>query len=327
MGFNNNLFTFSSKMKFNFYKRVFFFLLQLFVAYIGLAWYVRVKTAHFDNDYLAGVNIKEKLLTQVSSHRLILVGGSNMAFGINSGELYQAFGRPTINLSIHAGLGLNYMLSQIESSLKEGDIIILSPEYFLGLDGDYRLMLETEKYFFNAKKYFDHSMLKMISAHLNETRDKLKNLIFDPKSHDVNYWFDVNEIYNRNSFNEYGDVVSHLGKRKPIITNEEGLLQYHKWEGIQRINLFYAKCMQKGCKAFFVFPCLPLSEYNLNRKAIRLYEKDIYTELKMPVLGTVNDFLFQDSLFYDSIYHLDSNGREQRTLRLVKLMQVGCNFN
>jgi len=52
------------------------------------------------NDYIKGMIKKHQLLDSIPSPRIIIAGGSNNAFGINSRLIEEAFELPVINLYI-----------------------------------------------------------------------------------------------------------------------------------------------------------------------------------------------------------------------------------
>ncbi len=80
---------------------------------------------------------KHHLLENIAPPRMLLCGGSNLAFGIDSKSIQDKIGLPVINMGLNAGLGLNFIMEEIKSAAKPTDIVILSIEYFLNSDGNY----------------------------------------------------------------------------------------------------------------------------------------------------------------------------------------------
>ena len=58
--------------------------------------------------YLAALDDKLELVRTVESPRVIFVGGSSVAFGIDSQVFEQGLGQPAINLGLHGALGLHF---------------------------------------------------------------------------------------------------------------------------------------------------------------------------------------------------------------------------
>jgi hypothetical protein len=84
-----------------------------------------------EQNYLAATLEKHARLKSAPSPRLILVGGSNLAFGINSEALGQALGREVVNMGLVGGLGLDFMLHEVAPAVRKGDLVLLSLEYDL----------------------------------------------------------------------------------------------------------------------------------------------------------------------------------------------------
>ena len=75
-------------------------------------------SSFFDpNNYLASSIDKHYRLDSLGSPRLILVGGSNLAFGVDSKYMEQRLGMPVVNMATHAGLGMDFILSEVEPTI------------------------------------------------------------------------------------------------------------------------------------------------------------------------------------------------------------------
>lgn len=94
------------------------------------------------SSFLAGAIEKHKLLQMTPSPRLILVGGSNVAFGFDSDYLSSELKLPVINMGLHGGLGLRYALNEVAPYIRKNDLIVVAPEYpqFEDPNGDLTLL-------------------------------------------------------------------------------------------------------------------------------------------------------------------------------------------
>ena len=77
-------------------------------------------------DYLGGVRAKQERLASLGSPKVVLVGGSNVTFGLDSPLLEEALCRPVVNMTIHASLGFRFMVEQLDGGLGKGDLVSLS---------------------------------------------------------------------------------------------------------------------------------------------------------------------------------------------------------
>ena len=99
--------------------------------------------AQYDETFLGALRDKCALLAQDGEcPRIIIAGGSGAAFGQDS-ELLESFvpGYDVVNFGMYAGLGTAVMLDLAWPDLREGDILIFSPEQ----------SAQTLSLYFNAK--------------------------------------------------------------------------------------------------------------------------------------------------------------------------------
>ena len=262
------------------------------------------------NNYMQAIIDKHDRISEIKSPKLILAGGSNLAFGINSQKLQDEFNVPVVNLGLHAGLGLEFILNELKKSINDSDVVIISPEYFLG-NGLYELKNFTQSLYPNASNYYDKNLKQDFQDHIKKTRKAIKTIGQDKG---VNTSFSV---YTRNGFNKFGDVISHIDQVPKKELSDRGIINYRYWKGIEILNDFYKYAQTKNVNVFFTFPNFPQSEYNKNDKCIEKLNNDILKNLKIEVLNSPKDMVLNDSLFYDTIYHLNGKGRELRTEKLI----------
>ena len=80
--------------------------------------------------YLREQAVKMAMIDDASRKpAIVILGGSNVAFGYDSKVLEEKTGMTVINAGLHAGLGLRFMMADCLPRLKKGDILVFSPEY------------------------------------------------------------------------------------------------------------------------------------------------------------------------------------------------------
>ncbi len=84
--------------------------------------------------YVNALIDKHVLLSEPREPKIVIIGGSNVAFGMDSRVLQEELGRPVVNAGLHAGIGLEYMLRDVEGYLSAGDVLVVIPEYDLLTD-------------------------------------------------------------------------------------------------------------------------------------------------------------------------------------------------
>lgn len=269
---------------------------------------------------MAAIVDKHKRIDSLQGPKMILAGGSNLAFGINSEKIEKQFGVPVVNLGLYAGLGLSFMVEELKRSAHSGDMVFLSIEYFLNKDGEYELRKHTSDFYYDPFQNSGTNLLKDIDLHLKTTRKQIKKFDFFglyPSADNTK----TDSIYARTSFNKYGDMVAHLGKRPPKVLKDRKKIIYQYWDGVDELNAFEEYARGRNVKAFFLFPAFPESEYKKNSGAINKLFRDLKADLNIEILNRPEDVVFPDSLFFDTVYHLTKAGREKRTELVIKAIR------
>lgn len=302
--------------KFLFRFLLFFIPLVLFYVFMSS---IAFKEIRIINDYLLAIIDKHARLDSIQSPRMIFAGGSNLAFGLNSAEIQKEFNIPVVNLGLHGGFGLLFMLNELKHTVRSGDVVFLSIEYFLKMEGNYRIRKFTGNHYKEAQKYYDNEIIENIDMHIFYTRKGMKVYFGEHSEARETQENEIN-IYAREGFNEYGDLVSHIGKQPPP-TREVEHYVYEYWKGIEELNEFNEFAKAQNVKVFFLFPCLAMQSYSKNEAAIRRLAHDLSRDLNMKILSTPLDFVYDDDCFFDTDYHLTEAGREQRTMKLIEIIK------
>ncbi len=90
-----------------------------------------IQAAWAEGLYQRKIDAAEKL----SGRRLIIIGGSGAHYGFMGRRVSEITGVPAVNLGVHAGLGLPYLLYRAKQVLRPGDFAVLAIEPSL-YDGD-----------------------------------------------------------------------------------------------------------------------------------------------------------------------------------------------
>ena len=286
-----------------------------------------------DDNYLAAVLEKDRLIRTTPSPKIILVGGSNLAFGIDSRTMQDSLGLHMVNMGLYAKLGLRYMLAQVKPYIRRGDVVIIVPEYdqFYGKFSDGDNTLNTALLYAPADRIPDfirsYSVVDVVLRPRVENARRsfleamadvvgLKNQYFPP---------DTNPVYNRHSFNQYGDVVSHLGKKSmnpdSIYVSALPPAKEFNRKTIGELNDIGDAARERGAHAYFLFPSYIDRSYAINEKAIDSLRQRLSRDMRVPILGTAKDFVFPSSWFFDTRFHLNETGRGPRTVKMIEILR------
>jgi len=311
-------------MKLFLFKAIIFLVITVSVIGVLNRNYFPVEFGVNDSFMVAMID-KHAYANSVKSPRIIFCGGSNLAFGINSKKIADSVGLPVVNLGLHAGLGLDFMLSEVKAVSRPSDIIIFSPEYFLTSDGSYKLKKLAERVYPLSKQFTHLTLRQLINDYfvedlqynLSKTLGRLtpETEIARPAT-----------VYSRSSYNKYGDVVRNFEPNPSHAFLNNYSMEYSHFEGIELLNNFKLNADKEGIRTYFIYPCFPASLYKAKRKVIEKYADDIQTSLKIKILNRPISEVYNDSLFYNTEYHLIPQGRELRTQKIIKLLTANKIF-
>ncbi len=264
---------------------------------------------------MATVIDKERLLETAPGHRMILVGGSSVAFGVDSSRLQQAFSDRwfVVNTGLHGGLGLSFMLAMVTPFVRPGDTIVLAPEYSLLYDihTDHTALNEALGEYPGAWRYAPWFTGELQPSVILLTVQKRVNRFLGLTSEPDD------PVYRRTAFDAHGDMVGHLGRPGGRLANLDRLAYRDPApQAMRLLNEFYTRTLAKGARIFLTFPPYPQVLRDPDVTASEWLQR-IRSSTPIPVISNPDDYLFPLDSFFDTVYHLNERGREQRTRRLI----------
>jgi hypothetical protein len=272
-----------------------------------------------ENAYDLAIIDKHRILENTEGARIVLAGGSNLAFGIDSAAIQDMFNMPVINLGVHAGFGLGRILDDISPFLHRGDILLIAPEYDYftgGLNGGkpaFELIFDVRQHrlLFSSK----YGLPSDFSGYLS---DHLKTVI-------ARYVPPNPKAYSRDGFNEYGDYVKHLNmENRPIASAKElGSLN------ISYLNHFFQfidDFTARGITVALSYPSYEEQSWRNSAALIQELDKAFRAKENLLVISCPESYSFPTRLFYDTTYHLNAEGRTRRTEQLLEDLRASGIF-
>ncbi|MBD0320667.1 MAG: hypothetical protein ICV87_10060 [Gemmatimonadetes bacterium] len=280
-----------------------------------------------EDGFLAAVVDKHRIIRATRGPKIVVIGGSNAAFGVDSRCVEEHFGRPTINLGLHAGLGLRYMLGEVKPYVQRGDVIVVSPEYaqFYGmLDGEVTLPDMAAIYprafasfssvgqaLTLSRSFSDHvsGRVALLGARLKGQSAAIQ----DP-------------VYFRRGFNRRGDLESHLGRPAQdisalsLVAAEADTSAFDE-RAIAELNRFQRFAREHGATAVLVLPRIPDAHYRRQARLIDFAHRRLRAESGMLVAADLSSTILPGSSFYDTPYHLTAEGRARNTDAIIRAIR------
>jgi len=223
-------------------------------------------------------------------------------------------------LGLHGALGLNFIVEETLSVVKKGDVVIVCIPNYLSHNGNKKLLHLMNRIQPESKAWT--SGMSHVERLEFVWDDKLKVMQKAAKQGFRKRIVKKKEtVYRRNAFNEYGDVIAHISMPLPEKRNPWS----PTWdvEGfdaqVKTLTDFHEKAQAKGAEVIMVYPAFIRSQYEQTTEELKILQ-EYYAELPFEVLGKPEDFAYPDSLFFDTVYHLNKNGRERWNKELAKLI-------
>ena len=287
-----------------------------------------------DDSYLAAILEKDRLIRNTPSPKIILVGGSNLAFGIDSKAIEDSLGLHVVNMGLYAKLGLKYMLAQVRPYIKPGDVVAVVPEYdqFYGDYSNGDQTLNTALLYAPPDRIPDfirsYSIVDVVLRPRveNARRSFLRAFAAAIGREQMLFPQDTNAVYNRRSFNQYGDAVSHLNRKgmnpDSIFVKPLPPLKEFNRGTLKDLNSIASKAREEKAHAYFLFPSYIDRSYVINVAAIDSLRRKLAGGMDIPIVGTPKDFVMGKQYFFDTRYHLNREGRDLRTLKMIEVLRV-----
>lgn len=271
----------------------------------------------YGNTFLAGLPVKYERLYSTEKPKVIVVGGSNVAFGMDSELMQKQLDRPCINFGLYADLGTKAMLDLSQDAIKKGDIVVICPEtdpqtYSLHFDAR-NMWQASEQKLSMITKLPSNDIMKVIAAFPDYYKAKTD-------FHKTGTTPNPEGVYRADSFNEYGDIeykreynsmLSFVDENKLVRLSPELITD----EFASYLNDYAKEAQHRGAKVYFSFP--PINAAGLTDdttdESIYAFYTALCEKLDFDVISNINDYILDKEYFFDTNYHLNDTGVEYRT--------------
>lgn len=276
------------------------------------------------NHYFAGSRLQLDLLKNAPSPRIILVGGSNVSFGIDAELMQQTLGIPVINDGLHAGLGI-VPLQELLEYIRPGDVVIISLEYQLFsnrdvMDGDLTFLSDWIEYSPRRIQYLSHPWRQapaLFATMLQRKVNRAVNTVLFGGSLDA-----LRDVFIGTKYDLNGDFIGHLDQistpRRKITFDPYPVSQVQN-EIFVVLENFHQAARERGAKVYFEAPASRKSNCDTTGKTSLANFFELFEERSsIPMLTPLDEVCLPDKYFFDTAYHLNADGRQVRTQRLIE---------
>lgn len=290
----------------SFLKKSVLFALMISGIYLVL-YAISMNSKYKPNDYIDAIVDKHKRVESIKGRQVLLIGDSNIAFGLDSDVISDSVNLPVTNMALEVGLGLEFILEEAKDLLEPNDVAVLSIEYLMTLEGSYMSKYQAGMALPVSSDYFDRDINSELIIDNYFTRKRL----FEFNTTKIS---NRDIVYNRKAFNEFGDLTSHRTKKPhkgnlmlppPQETDKEEL--------ITAIDEFTQYCKRNRISVYYTFPSIAQSAYTKNAALINQFTNRLNQIDHLIFLDGSKESVKPDSLFFDSVFHLTYNERAKRS--------------
>lgn len=297
----------------NFKKNGIFFGKSMMLFFVVLIFCFKVVMPQYMNSYNASLIDKIDRLNSLNGPKIVLLGDSNVAFGIESQLIENAFGIPVVNMGLHGGLGNAFHEQMARLNVCKGDIYIICHSDF----SDNNEIANEALAWSTIENHFElwrilriqdiYPMIKAYPAYLK----KCLKLFVAGEGNQL-----VDGCYSRNAFNKYGDVCFERVSAEYTFEDAVKPPKINK-TAINRINELNNWLNERD--AILLVAGYPIGKGNLTApdEEFLKIQKELEERLECPFISEYKDYMLDYDLFYNTRLHLTTQGARIRTNQLI----------
>ncbi len=257
----------------------------------------------------------DRLVWAKDKKKIVIVGGSGSYLGYDSEIIEKALNGEyeIINFGENANVSALLYFDIIEDFMGEGDILLWSPEpgtFTLGNrdvcgPSDVR-MWQFRQNDYSFLRYIDRSLYTNLISKFSTFTETLAKASFTTYG-----------TFNTNS-SKYGDGLDEANRKwdKNIYSYNFG----YSVDAKEEMTALVKKLGEKGCSVYFTYAAMQktgMEESKVTDKTIEEYTNKI-KELGITVISDYKDCIYPDEYFYDSAWHMNWKGAQERSRNVAK---------
>lgn len=289
---------------------------------------------YYQNSYYAELPLMYQRLNNAEGPKIVVVGGSNVAFGLDTALLEELLAEKGFDYTVcsfghYAAVGTSAMLDLSRNTLNEGDIVILAIEP----------SSETMSTYFGATAFWKcaENAPELLLA---VSRDKQAALFGNYVSYlQERYGIftsgilpQVEGVYAKDSFNERCDLIfDRAGNTMPLGYDTARPVDLAavsiSGDFAEQVNQYCLTAEKAGARVCMSFsPINRTALTDSSQEAVNAYFQLCNSTFICPVISDPNSYILNSGWFYDSNFHLNSAGAVVRTRTLAEdvLAWLGC---
>ena len=286
--------------------------------------------SYYQEAYYAELGDMYDRLYETQGKKIVIVGGSNVAFGLNGALLEDILADRGLDYTVcpfglYAAVGTSAMLDLSADALGAGDVVVLAVE-----PGS-----QTMSTYFGATAFWKcaeekpEMLLKLPGSKLSAIVGNYVPYLQERIAIQMEGNYPVVEgVYAESSFDDRCDMIyPREGNIMPVgydtgMTIDLATLVIQ--EAFQKqVNDYCAAAREKGATVVLSFSPMNRSAMRDNsEKALEAFFRLCNEKFDCPVISDPKDYVLQSGWFYDTNFHMNDAGADLRTYRLAEDLLV-----
>lgn len=287
----------------------------------------------YQDSYYAELPQMYRRLQETQGPKIVVIGGSNVAFGLNSELLENLLAEKDLDYTVcpfglYAAVGTSAMLDLSRNTLKEGDIVVLALEptsetmsTYFGATAYWKCTENAWELFRDISGEKKEALVGNYISYLQERYGIISSGVL-PKAEGV---------YAKSSFNDRCDLIYDRPGNIMTLGYEPDAAVHLAEVQIEpdfaeQINEYCREALRAGAQVCLSFSPLNRTAMVGDSDSVVQFFNLCNTTFDCPAISDPNDYILDSGWFYDSNFHLNTPGAELRTYLLaIDLMNwLGC---
>lgn len=315
-------------------KRICLILALILLMPVILLGYGLSLPSYYSETYYAELPELYAKLRSTEGRKIVIVGGSNVAFGVSSAELQETLRKygydyTVCNFGLYAAVGTSAMLSLSEDCLGEGDIVVLAIEptsdtfsTYFGATAMLKCAEDNPAMLLHLSSGQRSNVVGNYISYLQERAEIRRRAILPQPD----------GAYAKASFDENGDMVFDragnamtLGYDTAVPIDLTGLA--YEAAFVEQVCNYIASAQKKGAQVVMSFS--PMNRGALvdsSEETVYAFYRKLLDTFGCSIISNPNSYILDSGWFYDSNFHMNTAGMTVRTHLLASdlLTYLGC---
>lgn len=286
---------------------------------------------YYGDSYYAQLPLMYKRLRETEGKKIVVIGGSNVAFGLDSGMMEhllreKGYDYTVCSFGLYAAVGTSAMLDLAKGTLSDGDIVILALEptsetmsTYFGATAFWKCAESAPELLLGVNTHKREALVGNYIAYLQE-RWAIKESGILPKAEGV---------YAKSSFNDRCDLIyDRAGNTMALGYDSSAPVDLAAVtiapDFAQQVNDFCRAAEKVGATVYLSFS--PVNRTALVGDGVEDFFNLCNQAFACRIISDPNDYILDSGWFYDSNFHLNTAGAVVRTAALTEdiLACLGC---